>query len=142
MEKKNASFEKKINIGKNDLSIFKKFINKKTNNSFFKRKNNNDNNKLFLTQNNSQNNNLENSINKNKRKINYIINLLNPAIYDDIFDGYAVTRKKYSFEELIKKVGQKEKKECLEKNKLFKNPYPLIKFLSNRKLIHIIIIIN
>ena len=132
---KNPSFEKKINTEKNDLSIFKKFINKKANNSFVKRKIKNANNNLFLTQNKSQKNNLEKSnSNKNKRNINEIINLLNPANYDDIFDGYAVTRKKYSFEELIKKVGQKEKKECLEKNKLFKNPYPLIKFLSNRKL--------
>ena len=122
---KTSSFEKS-----NDLSISNQFINDKKNISLRKRTKNDNN--LFLTQNNSRKD-LE-KCNKNKSNIQHIRNLLNPQIHEFFFDGYAVKRKKYSFEELIKKVGQKEKKECLEKNKLFKSPYPLIKFLSNRKL--------
>jgi len=51
-----------------------------------------------------------------------------------IYDGYALTKKKFSYDKLIRKITEKENKECIEKNKLFKKPYPLIKFLSNRKM--------
>ena len=115
-----------------DLLKYKQFISLK--NISLKDKKGKENKKdanLFLTENNFDS---LTKINKKKTKVMLIKSFLTPTIKETIFDGYAVNRKKYSFEELIKKVSQKEKKEILEKNKLFKRPYPLIKFLSNRKL--------
>ena len=134
---KTSSFEKNTKHIINDLSIYKKFINKRSKISLVKKKSQikKIETNLFLTQKNSPKK-LEKPIkNKSKIKIKYIKDLLlNPTEKKVIFDGYAVFRKKYSYHELIKKVSQKENRECLEKNKLFKNPFPLIKFLSNRKL--------
>ena len=60
--------------------------------------------------------------------------LLNNSKKKILLDGYAIYRKKYSYKELIEKLSQNENRQIIEKNKLFKNPYPLLKFLSNRKL--------
>ena len=50
------------------------------------------------------------------------------------FDEYLRKRKKPAINYLLKKVNTKKKKKLLEENMLFKNPYPLIKYLSNRKM--------
>jgi len=50
------------------------------------------------------------------------------------FDEYLRKRKKPAINYLLKKVNTKENKKLLEENMLFKNPYPLIKYLSNRKM--------
>ena len=128
---KTSSFDKNINISLNDISTYNS-LKGKNKISLIKRrdkiKTKTIDKELFLTQ-----NNITNDIYQSKNK--YIKDLItHPAIKNYIFDGYAVNRKKYSFKELINKVSKKEKGECLEKNILFKNPYPLIKFLSNRKL--------
>lgn len=49
------------------------------------------------------------------------------------FDGLATKRKNYSISYLIKKSTIKENVARIEKNKLFKKPYPLLYFISNRK---------
>ena len=146
MKKNKAlSFENHHNMKLSNISPLNKFISK-NNISPIKNKNKNKNKEklnktekintkeqnIFLTQNNLSRS-LE-KIYKNKNKIKFIKKLLTPTIKTYIFDGYAVNRKKFSFRELINKVSKKEKKEMFEKNILFKSPYPLIKFLSNRKL--------
>ena len=120
----------------NGPSNSKKYLSEKNNISFkeFKSKENKKDEDLFLTEKIFAKNDKIRMKKKTKTKIMLIKSLLTPPIKNSIFDGYAVNRKKYSFEELIKKVSQKEKRECIEKNKLFKSPYPLIKFLSNRKV--------
>ena len=129
---KTSSFEKKINLSLNEISEYNTFLKGKNNISLIKRKNKAKiktiEKDLFLTQ-----NNITKNIYQSKNK--YIKDLIaHPAIKNLTFDGYAVNRKKYSFKELINKVSKKEKEVCLEKNILFKKPYPLLKFLSNRKL--------
>ena len=49
------------------------------------------------------------------------------------YDGYACFRKKPTINYLIRKFDKKDKKIIFEEHKLCKKPYPLIKFLSNRK---------
>ena len=50
------------------------------------------------------------------------------------FDEYLRKRKKPAINYLLKMANTKENKKLLEENMLFKNPYPLIKYLSNRKM--------
>ena len=50
------------------------------------------------------------------------------------FDGYLCKRKKPTINYLLNKTKVKENKKLLEENILFKCPYPLIKYLSNRKV--------
>ena len=142
-QSKTLSFEKHLNIKldsippciksipKNNISLIK-IKNKEKKDTVENENKKNSNTNIFLTE-----NNLSRSLGKifkNKNKIKLIKHLLTPTIKDFFFDGYAVNRKKYSLKELINKTNKKEKKEMLEKNILFKCPYPLIKFLSNRKL--------
>jgi hypothetical protein len=49
------------------------------------------------------------------------------------YDGFAIQGNKCTIESLLQKSCEKEKTTIFEKNKLCKNNYPLIKFLSNRK---------
>jgi len=122
-------FYKKRNDKNNDLSIFKRFIEKKNKTSLIKRKFRKK--ILFLTQNNSKTN-LEKSA--EKKRMEHIKKLLDISTNNYTYDGYAVKRKKYSFYELIGKVGVKENKKSIEFNHLFKIPFPLLQFLSNRKI--------
>ena len=74
---------------------------------------------------------------KNKRreipKISFIKSLIKKP--DDLlFDGYLCKRKKPTINYLLNKTKTKENIKSLEENKLFKNPYPLLKYLSNRKV--------
>ena len=67
-------------------------------------------------------------------KINLVKNILNKPLIKPQYDGYAVLRKKFTIEYLLQKSLEKEEKTIFEENKLCKNNYPLIKFLSNRKI--------
>ena len=67
-------------------------------------------------------------------KINLVKNILNKPLIKPQYDGIAVLRKKYTIENLLQKSLEKERRAYFEKNKLCKNNYPLIKFLSNRKI--------
>ena len=49
------------------------------------------------------------------------------------YDGFAIQGNKCTIESLLHKSCEKEETTIFEKNKLCKNNYPLIKFLSNRK---------
>lgn len=49
------------------------------------------------------------------------------------YDGYACFRKRPTINYLLKKFEKKDNKIIFEEHKLCKKPYPLIKFLSNRK---------
>lgn len=49
------------------------------------------------------------------------------------YDGYTCFRKKPTINYLLKKFEKKDNKIIFEQHKLCKKPYPLIKFLSNRK---------
>ena len=112
-----------------DLSLFKRFIEKKNKTSLIKRKFRKK--ILFLTQNNSQINPEKSA---EKKRIEHIKKLLYSSTRNYTYDGYAVKRKKYSFYELIGKVGGKENRKSIEYNHLFKIPFPLLQFLSNRKI--------
>ena len=122
-------FNKKRNDKNNDLSLFKRFIEKKNKTSLIKRKFRKK--ILFVTQNNSQTN-FEKSA--EKKRMEHIKKLLDISTNNYTYDGYAVKRKKYSFYELIGKVGVKENRKSIENNHLFKIPFPLLQFLSNRKI--------
>ena len=51
-----------------------------------------------------------------------------------LYDGYLCNRKKPSINYLLNKTKTKENSKFLEENILFKKPYPLIRYLSNRKI--------
>ena len=67
------------------------------------------------------------------QKIAIIREMLNKPYKKQPFDGFAIQSNKYTIESLLHKSCEKEKITIFEKNKLCKNNYPLIKFLSNRK---------
>ena len=113
----------------NDLSLFKRFIEKNNKPSLIKRKFRKK--ILFLTQNNSKTNPEKSAEDKKKE---YIKKLLDFPTKKYTYDGYAVKRKKYSIYEMIGKVGGKENRKSIENNHLFKIPFPLLQFLSNRKI--------
>jgi hypothetical protein len=120
---------KKRNDKNNDLLLFKRFIEKKNRTTLIKRK---IHKKIFfLTQNNSQTNSEKSA---EKKRMEHIKKLLNISANNFTYDGYAVKRKKNSFYELIGKVGGKENRKSIENNHLFKIPFPLLQFLSNRKI--------
>ena len=50
------------------------------------------------------------------------------------FDGYLCKRKKTTINYLLNKTKINENKKMLEENILFKYPYPLLEYLSNRKV--------
>ena len=52
---------------------------------------------------------------------------------NDPFDGMVVNNKKPTIRDLIFKMSMKENKYIFEENKLMKKPFPLLKFISNRK---------
>lgn len=99
----------------------------------YKQKKNFDRQKLLKQ--NRLTNTFDNGTNKNKEvnQINYIRSLIKKP-GDMIYDGYLCVRKKPTINYLLKKVRAKENVKLLEENILFKHPYPLLKYLSNRKV--------
>ena len=74
------------------------------------------------------------SLPKNE-KIKYIQQkLMKNSTEKDPFDSLAVKRKSYSLGFLIHQYDIEEKSKCIEENKIFKVPYPLIYCISNRKV--------
>lgn len=67
-----------------------------------------------------------------EEKLSFIKNLIKMP-KEKPYDGYACFRKKPTINYLLKRFEIKEKRVILEENKLCKIPYPLIKFISNRK---------
>ena len=100
--------------------------------------NNNKNIKISFSSNNNTTNishNTNNDISdysQKEAKLTFIKSLIKKPISKP-YDGYACFRKKPSTNYLIKKFDSKENFIRFEENKLCKSPYPLIKFLSNRK---------
>ena len=68
-----------------------------------------------------------------KQKIDFIKNILKKPTLNQPYDGFAIQVNKYTIESLLQKSNEKENIAVFEKNKLCKNNYPLIKFLSNRR---------
>jgi hypothetical protein len=66
-------------------------------------------------------------------KIDLIRKMINKPPQIQPYDGFAIQGNKCTIESLLQKSFEQEKKAIFEKNKLCKNNYPLIKFLSNRK---------
>ena len=66
-------------------------------------------------------------------KLVFISNLIKKPEDQKIYDGYACFRKKPNINYLLRKFDKRENKVKFEEQKLCKKPYPLIKFLSNRK---------
>ena len=80
----------------------------------------------------NNNNNVKNE-KKEKERMNFIKGLIKKP--DEIlYDGYLCNRKKPSINYLLNKTKTKENSKFLEENILFKKPYPLIRYLSNRKI--------
>ena len=103
-------------------------INNYNNKSFSKTKN-------ILIPTKLINNRFDNYNSKNCKTLNikFIKNLITkPEAIP--FDGYLCKRKKPTINYLLNKTKVKENKKLLEENILFKCPYPLIKYLSNRKV--------
>ena len=73
------------------------------------------------------------TINHNSDKINLIRKMINKPLIKLPYDGFAIQYNKCTVEALLQKTCENEKVSLFEKNKLCKNNYPLIKFLSNRK---------
>ena len=67
-------------------------------------------------------------------KIELIKNMIKNHSIKQPYDGYAIKSKKFTIEYLLQKSIEKENKAIFEKNNLCKANYPLIKFLSNRKM--------
>ena len=67
-------------------------------------------------------------------KIELIKNMIKNHSIKQPYDGYAIKSKKFTIEYLLQKSIEKENKAIFEKNNLCKTNYPLIKFLSNRKM--------
>ena len=76
--------------------------------------------------------NVDFSLNENDEKLSFIKSLIKKP-KDKPYDGYASFRKKPTINFLLKKFEIKENLKIFEQNKLCKIPYPLIKFISNRK---------
>ena len=66
-------------------------------------------------------------------KVDLIRNMINKPPKIKPYDGFAIQGNRCTIESLLQKSFEQEKKAIFEKNKLCKNNYPLIKFLSNRK---------
>ena len=118
------SFKNKSHF-KNNI-IFKNSYNiTRINNNF------NINHKIEPIENSKTNNyRVTNNIND---KINLIREMINKPFIKLPYDGFAIQCNRFTVEALIKKTDEKERISLFEQNKLCKNNYPLIKFLSNRK---------
>jgi hypothetical protein len=75
----------------------------------------------------------ENKKKEQKLNINFIKSLIKKPDAM-LYDGYLCRRKKPTINYLLNKTKSKENKKIIEENLLFKHPYPLLKYLSNRKL--------
>lgn len=71
--------------------------------------------------------------NEKNEKLDYIRSLIKKPENQRLYDGYACFRKKPTINYLLRKFDKRENKVIFEEQKLCKKPYPLIKFLSNRK---------
>ena len=71
--------------------------------------------------------------NEKNEKIKLIRSFIKKPDNQMPYDGYACFRKKPTINYLLRKFDKKDNKIIFEKHKLCKKPYPLIKFLSNRK---------
>ena len=71
--------------------------------------------------------------NEKNEKLDFIKSLIKKPEDQKLYDGYACFRKKPTINYLLRKFDKKEKRVIFEEQKLCKKPYPLIKFLSNRK---------
>ena len=93
------------------------------------------NKKKILNSKQLSNNHLNNGTNKDLEltKINYIKSMIKRPD-NMLYDGYLCERKKPTINYLLNKTKNKENTKFIEENKLFKNPYPLLKNLSNRKV--------
>ena len=118
------SFKNKSHF-KNNI-IFKNSYNiTRINNNF------NINHKIEPIENSKTNNyRVTNNIND---KINLIREMINKPFIKLPYDGFAIQCNRFTVEALIQKTYEKERISLFEQNKLCKNNYPLIKFLSNRK---------
>lgn len=67
-------------------------------------------------------------------KIELIKSMIKHHSIKQPYDGYAIKSKKFTIEYLLQKSIEKENKAIFEKNNLCKANYPLIKFLSNRRM--------
>lgn len=67
-------------------------------------------------------------------KLELIKNMIKKHSFNQPYDGYAIKSKKFTIEYLLQKSIEKENKAIFEKNNLCKANYPLIKFLSNRRM--------
>ena len=74
-----------------------------------------------------------NEPNEKNEKLDFIRSLIKKPEDRKIYDGYACFRKKPTINYLLRKFDKRENKTIFEEQKLCKKPYPLIKFLSNRK---------
>ena len=85
---------------------------------------------------NSNTKNLKNKIINNEMndKIELIKNMIKSHSIKQPYDGYAIKSKKFTIDYLLQKSIEKENKAIFEKNNLCKANYPLIKFLSNRRM--------
>ena len=92
----------------------------------------NSNSDSFIKNNRKTDNNFYNKLQADE-KINYINKLIKNCMKKDIFDNMAVRRKKISISELIHQFDVTNKTQKFEDNKIFKVPYPLLYFISNRK---------
>ena len=91
--------------------------------------------KILLNSNNLKYNRLNNEREKNieNLRLNFIKDLIRKP-ENMLYDGYLCMRKKPTINYLLKKTKGKENTKLLEENILFKHPYPLINYLSNRKV--------
>lgn len=69
-----------------------------------------------------------------RKKIKYIQKIIEQKPPNKPCDGLATKRKRYSLGYLINRFNDKENVADVEENKLCKVPYPLLYFISNRKL--------
>lgn len=72
-------------------------------------------------------------LNEKNEKLKLIRSFIKKPDDQKPYDGYACFRKKPTINYLLRKFDKKDNKIIFEKHKLCKKPYPLIKFLSNRK---------
>lgn len=135
------NFKTQISTSTNSKNEFFKKINtfNLTGINDYNDKNNSNKNKLSPLNSNFNNTNIfppstneEFSQSEKEEKLSFIKGLIKKP-KDKPYDGYACFRKKPTINYLIKKFDIKDELHIFEENKLCKIPYPLIKFISNRK---------
>ena len=126
----------KSNYSFNNISkIMSNISPKKFKNSSLNKLNKKD---FFLTSNQNlikkylDNSSFHNSENK-LTSLKKLLTNYNKIRKNDPFDGMVVNNKKPTVRDLLYKTSKKENKYCFEQNKLMKKPFPLLKFISNRK---------